>query len=159
MGFVRRRGGLNLAPFRAQIEAGEVAELLERFRDFCGKLGGSVRKVGYRVGTTYYSCLLPRPVSLKLRVSQHPRVLAGGELKPGRIEFELSRPAARAWFHERLNAVEITYLDGELHVTHHITAASTHNTASGLLTRVKEIILGLHPAHPDRFEIRLKTEE
>jgi len=129
MGFVRRRGGLNLAPFRAQIEAGEAAELLERFRDFCGKLGGS------------------------------RGVLAGGELKPGRIEFELSRPAARAWFHERLNAVEITYLDGELHVTHHITAASTHNTASGLLTRVKEIILGLHPAHPDRFEIRLKTEE
>ena len=46
MGFVRRKGGLNLAPFRAQIRAEERTwnAVLRHFKELCKRLGGEVEE-------------------------------------------------------------------------------------------------------------------
>ena len=132
-------------------------EILDEFKDFCNKLGGKFEEHGYHVGTTYYSCVLPAPTTLKLRVMQHPRETTKRELKPGRVELELSQPKKQAWFHEYLSSVKIVYNDMEVNVTHDITASSTHNTASGFISRIKEIVLGIHPSRPEHIEIGFKT--
>jgi len=163
MGFVRRDARGSLKPLLGRAEEARTAEkVLEWFRGFCERLGGRVERTGYYVGESFYTCSLPEAKPLRLEVDQRPKHVGVRkvELVPHEIGVRLYEPRpGGASFVDWPVAVRVEFRDEKGNrVEHTITAASTLNTLRADV-RVKEVTLGLHPVHPDRYTLRFTLSQ